>query len=335
MEIKFVCECGTTVQMPEIFAGKGCMCPACRKKMVAVEAQVGPARLEIPFIEDAVEDGERFETRRADEPFSAEDGIVHKRAGHLSRLIRSAGLLIAAALVVCLVLFLVMRHKGLDVQESVTKKGDSERAVEGIAPPGQTAPAVSVEGVAHLQEGHAVTPLAPQPEKEGTQIEPQLPEPTAKADPAPSPASPSIDEGTVPLNEHVTPNPATVNEKQGVLPEANRTEPTGTSDKKPEVDLVRQPEVKKEPSHGSPPAMGKFTLNLASFREKERADRYKDQLTHQGLDVFEWEISVPRQGKWYRVSVGSFPTHEQAVIFAGKLERTLRIKPIVAQSPKS
>jgi ankyrin repeat protein len=57
---------------------------------------------------------------------------------------------------------------------------------------------------------------------------------------------------------------------------------------------------------------GTFTVNVASFREEHSADRYVEKLKKKGMDAFSWVVNLPKKGRWYRVSVGSFPTRQEA-----------------------
>ena len=63
-----------------------------------------------------------------------------------------------------------------------------------------------------------------------------------------------------------------------------------------------------------------YTVNLASFREKTRADRYIEELRRQATEAFEWETEIPQKGRWHRVSIGDFSTIQEAQIFAAELE---------------
>jgi cell division septation protein DedD len=60
------------------------------------------------------------------------------------------------------------------------------------------------------------------------------------------------------------------------------------------------------------PRVGTFTINMASFRQKQNADRCVEELKEKGVVAFSWEINLPKKGRWYRVSVGSFPTRQEA-----------------------
>ena len=78
---------------------------------------------------------------------------------------------------------------------------------------------------------------------------------------------------------------------------------------------------KREPVVESSVGGANYTVNLGSFREKIRADRYVEELEKEGLEAFRWEVDLPGKGKWHRVSIGNFSTREQAELFAGLLEQ--------------
>ncbi len=77
---------------------------------------------------------------------------------------------------------------------------------------------------------------------------------------------------------------------------------------------------------------GGYVVNLASFRQKTRADRYVEDLKKQGLEAFEWEVEVPQKGRWHRVSIGRFSTLKQAQVFAKELEQR-GFKTFIARIP--
>ena len=98
----------------------------------------------------------------------------------------------------------------------------------------------------------------------------------------------------------------------GSEPERSQKERT-----KEELASIRDP---AKPTTG-PSATGEgYTVNLASFREKTRADRHIEELKKQGIEAFEWETEIPQKGRWHRVSIGNIPTIRNAQIFARKLE---------------
>jgi cell division septation protein DedD len=169
------------------------------------------------------------------------------------------------------------------------------------------------------------------------------------AQPEPSASAPSADEDLlkkVPLptaSERLKEEVALVQPVQSGPSKFKETLDTTPPVKKKEIDTARKETsratsdasmaMQTRPSPGSPSAKGGFTLNVASFKEKEKAERYKDELRRQRIEAFDWAIYIPRLGTWYRVSVGNFSTREHAELFARKLEQRLKIKGIISQAP--
>jgi cell division septation protein DedD len=60
------------------------------------------------------------------------------------------------------------------------------------------------------------------------------------------------------------------------------------------------------------PPVGTFTIILASFSQVQRAHRYVEELKKLGIHAYSWEANLPEKGRWYRVSVGGFPTLKKA-----------------------
>lgn len=82
------------------------------------------------------------------------------------------------------------------------------------------------------------------------------------------------------------------------------------------------PEEKPRPIQ--PPAKKelRYTIQIASFQDRESAERLALELESRGLDAYVEKTTIPRRGVWYRVRVGSFATKEEARSWAEKnLER--------------
>ncbi|MEW6440834.1 MAG: SPOR domain-containing protein [bacterium] len=77
----------------------------------------------------------------------------------------------------------------------------------------------------------------------------------------------------------------------------------------------------------------RFTLNAGSFKEEKNAQAYKSDLVKKGLDASVRAVGVPEKGTWYRVSIGSFQTREEALSFADSLQRKWRLQTFVAAAP--
>ena len=119
-------------------------------------------------------------------------------------------------------------------------------------------------------------------------------------------------EGEVPEGEGATPNKM---EKPGA------EEKPGTKEKeeeKPRVAKVEEPKVQAIPKQKLP--VGRFTINVASFKKKVRAERFMEKLNKKGYKAFVAEASIPKKGTWYRVSVGRFPSRGEAEALARALK---------------
>jgi len=64
-----------------------------------------------------------------------------------------------------------------------------------------------------------------------------------------------------------------------------------------------------------------FTINLASFKPRERADQYVKELKKLGIDAYVWEVDLAEKGKWHRVAVGRFPTLKEAKDYKEELKK--------------
>lgn len=78
-----------------------------------------------------------------------------------------------------------------------------------------------------------------------------------------------------------------------------------------------------------------FTINVASFRKKENADRYVDELKEKNLDTFAWEVNLPKKERWYRVSVGSFSSRQKAENYREKLIQKGMANTWITEIPES
>jgi septal ring-binding cell division protein DamX len=136
-----------------------------------------------------------------------------------------------------------------------------------------------------------------------------------------------IDQAVKPSNQEAA---AAVTEESPPKTEAPEMPPLELAEVKPPAEEAPTPQVTVEPEEviGGPhkeaeivagasserpsapdmPPAGTFTINLASFRQKQRADRYVEELKKLGLYAYNWEVNLPEKGRWHRVSIGAFPT---------------------------
>ena len=78
---------------------------------------------------------------------------------------------------------------------------------------------------------------------------------------------------------------------------------------------------RKSPSPPETAPAEAFTINLASFKPKEKADQYVEELKKLGIDAYIWEVNLPEKGKWHRVAVGHFPTLKEAKDYKEELKK--------------
>lgn len=66
---------------------------------------------------------------------------------------------------------------------------------------------------------------------------------------------------------------------------------------------------------------GNFTVQVASFKTVEDAERLAGKLGDKGYPVFVVPADIPGRGRWYRVRVGAFPTRREAGVFSDYLKK--------------
>ncbi|HSC35411.1 MAG TPA: SPOR domain-containing protein [Thermodesulfobacteriota bacterium] len=96
---------------------------------------------------------------------------------------------------------------------------------------------------------------------------------------------------------------------------------TGGSTDEGLPDAANDPGVR---SPAGPVPGGKFTVQVASYREKGDARELADRLTRKGYQAFVAEAELPGKGTWYRVRVGRFGTRKEAASFGENLKRKER-----------
>jgi cell division septation protein DedD len=124
---------------------------------------------------------------------------------------------------------------------------------------------------------------------------------------------------------------------EGESSEEGSTEPSVVAETEAAPEATKE-EVVASIQPETPPAekvapVGAYTINLASFKQKEGAERYVDQLKEMGIDAFDWEVDLAQKGKWYRVSVGSFTSREEANEYAVELRKKGLSEIFITQVP--
>jgi septal ring-binding cell division protein DamX len=126
------------------------------------------------------------------------------------------------------------------------------------------------------------------------------------ARPAPPPAPPALPARPAPAAVPANPLPARA---ASSLPQAaaQTRPPLATSRPKPAGDTLLN-------------ASREFTVHLASFNDRENAEKYKDQLTASGEQAFISEVVMDGR-RWHRVMSGRFATRDEAEAYGRDLKR--------------
>jgi len=116
-----------------------------------------------------------------------------------------------------------------------------------------------------------------------------------------------------------------------VTPSPEMKQPQEEPEESVEEKVARVEEPPPAPSIESEVPRGSYTVNIATFREKERADRFAEDLKEKGIVVFVWKVELPEKGQMHRVSTGNFPTRTQAEEYAEDLEKEIQMNTFVVQ----
>lgn len=73
-----------------------------------------------------------------------------------------------------------------------------------------------------------------------------------------------------------------------------------------------------------PKSGGRFTVQVASYRDRKDAEVLAQKLARKGYQAFVTGAELPGKGKWYRVRVGRFGTRKEAASFGENLMRKER-----------
>jgi cell division septation protein DedD/phage FluMu protein Com len=321
MTIRFQCKCGKVLMAADDQGGLEGQCPAC-KEVMQIPPVVETAETEMsedplsqaPVEPGAVEDEPLLETEvleemgeameEMDEPgdemgefMSETDEPVEELGGPMeeypefearkggwfptSRFAMVASIVVVV--VVALVVFMLVGKERETPEEVVV--------IEKIQSVGEAEEEISSLPVGAVV-GEETTPGVAELEE---------PLPIVSSITEPEPIEPAVTEPETGVESEVV---SGAQEQQTVASTAGET-----------------PAVEEPPSTQELPPAGSFTINVASFREKENAVQYVGELKESGIDAYDWEVDLPQKGKWYRVSVGGFPTREAAEVYVNELKQ--------------
>ncbi len=90
----------------------------------------------------------------------------------------------------------------------------------------------------------------------------------------------------------------------------------GRGETKPQFAKAEGPKIPAPAIPERELPIGRFTVNVGSFKERVQAERLMNELKEKGYKAFVAEATIPQKGTWYRVSVGRFPSRKEAQTFA-------------------
>jgi cell division septation protein DedD len=93
----------------------------------------------------------------------------------------------------------------------------------------------------------------------------------------------------------------------------------------PEVIADDQPAARAAVPADVADSRARFTLQLSSFQERAEADAFFQELKTAGYSPYIVEADVADKGRWYRVRLGKYATHTDAVAAKNDFESRQRI----------
>ena len=96
---------------------------------------------------------------------------------------------------------------------------------------------------------------------------------------------------------------------------------TATS-KKEENKSDQKTATKTNFENSSDKTLGKYTVQIASYKEEKEATKLAEKLQSKGYEVYITQARIPETGTWYRVRIGSYITKNEADNFGSNLTQT-------------
>ena len=101
-------------------------------------------------------------------------------------------------------------------------------------------------------------------------------------------------------------------------PDVSATDKTAAASRESITEGAITKSQADEPAYGME---GRFTVQVASFKDAQAARNYARELERKGYRVTVTEADIPGKGRWNRVGVGRFLTKEQAREYGKRLKR--------------
>lgn len=80
----------------------------------------------------------------------------------------------------------------------------------------------------------------------------------------------------------------------------------------PQEQMPPSPPAAEQEKAKPPPVKERYQIQVASLKEREKADQFSKKLTPLGFNPQIIVIELPGKGKWYRIILEDFESREQA-----------------------
>lgn len=120
-------------------------------------------------------------------------------------------------------------------------------------------------------------------------------------------------------------------EKEFKVAEVEKKEPEieVKEETKPPIATVKKPKGRTITKVKLP--TGGYTVNVGSFKKRMTAERLMNEMKKKRYKAFVTEVTIPKKGTWYRVSMGRFPTREEAQAFAREIKEKEKLNTFVTE----
>jgi cell division septation protein DedD len=114
-------------------------------------------------------------------------------------------------------------------------------------------------------------------------------------------------------------------------PTAAPVKPSAQPPATEQKDAVPPQKVLEQSKMTKAAVAGFYCVNVGSFKLQDSTDRVCRDLRNKGYEPIAETVTLSDGNTWYRVTVGSFATRDEAAQFGRELESKTNIKPMVVK----
>lgn len=89
-------------------------------------------------------------------------------------------------------------------------------------------------------------------------------------------------------------------------------------------DLPKGADSKADAGNSPPPAGRKYLVQVASFKSQNAAERFSDKIKPLGFVPRVAMVELPKKGKWFRVMIDGFASHDEAKNAIDVLDKNIK-----------